>query len=49
MELIGYGNDPSSKLNYWKLKNSWGSGWGQQGFLYIVRKGDGPGLCGVQA
>ena len=41
MLLVGYGRDDSHKKNYWKLKNSWGVGWGQQGYLYIVRKGDG--------
>lgn len=48
MLLVGYGRDESEKKNYWKLKNSWGSGWGVQGYFYIVRKGDGEGECGVQ-
>jgi C1A family cysteine protease len=43
MLLVGYGTESSSKKNYWKLKNSWGAEWGQQGYLYIVRKGDGEG------
>lgn len=43
MLLVGYGRDEQKKINYWKLKNSWGVNWGMQGYLYIVRKGDGEG------
>jgi aminopeptidase C len=28
MVIVGFGNDAKSKKNYWKLKNSWGIGWG---------------------
>lgn len=49
MLLVGYGRDEQAKKNYWKLKNSWGIEWGVQGYLYIVRKGDGEGECGVQS
>jgi hypothetical protein len=49
MLLVGYGRDDQKKKNYWKLKNSWGSHWGEQGYLYIIRNGDGEGECGVQA
>ena len=47
MLLVGYGSD-GKKQNFWKLKNSWGVSWGQQGYLYIARTGDGEGECGVQ-
>ena len=46
MLMVGFGKD--GKNNFWKLKNSWGSSWGSQGYLFIVRKGDGEGECGVQ-
>lgn len=49
MLMVGYGRDDSVNKNYWKLKNSWGSSWGQQGYLFIARKGDGEGECGVQS
>ena len=34
--LVGYGNDPSLG-EYWKIHNSWGSGWGESGFARMAR------------
>lgn len=48
ISIVGYGYDSSSKKKYWKLKNSWGATWGQQGYMFIVRNGDGDGECGIQ-
>jgi len=45
--LVGYGTDDDSGLNYWKVKNSWGSGWGMNGYILIERGTDD--LCGVLA
>jgi len=36
MEAVGYGTNPDGTL-YWHVKNSWGSGWGDGGFLKIRR------------
>ncbi len=45
---VGYGHDPSTGLDYWKIKNSWGSNWGEGGFAKILRTNKiGPGTCGV--
>lgn len=45
--VVGYGNDPDAG-DYWKIKNSWGEGYGESGFLRIQRGGAGRyGLCGV--
>ncbi|CAK0909785.1 unnamed protein product [Prorocentrum cordatum] len=43
--VVGYGfQDPNP---YWKLKNSWGTDWGEDGFFRLVRglsgSGDGAG------
>ena len=43
--VVGYGTDSDTK--YWKVKNSWGSSWGEEGYIRIERGTGGSGMCGV--
>jgi C1A family cysteine protease len=43
---VGYGTD--SGTDYWKVKNSWGTSWGEAGYVRIERNtGTYGGKCGI--
>jgi len=52
--ITGYGEeiDPAANttVRYWIARNSWGTNWGEEGFVRLRRgsgKKDTPGVCGV--
>lgn len=46
--LVGYGTDSATGKDYWLVKNSWGVGWGEQGYIRVKRDSvNGPGVCGL--
>jgi cathepsin L len=40
VQLVGYGTDPDSG-DYWIVRNSWGAGWGENGYIRMQRHSDG--------
>ena len=44
--VVGYGTTLDNK-DYWIVKNSWGTNWGDNGYITMARTDDNVGMCGV--
>lgn len=42
---VGYGSDDATGLDYWVIRNSWGTSWGESGYMRAARNRDNN--CGV--
>jgi len=45
--VLAVGYDTTQNPPFWIVKNSWGSGWGESGYVRIAMIGDGAGECGI--
>lgn len=45
MALVGYGKDSATGLDFWVVRNSWGTSWGEAGYIRVRR---GTNVCGVE-
>ena len=49
--IVGYGTEPETGIDYWLVKNSWSTTWGDEGYVKIERSDstNDIGICGIAA
>jgi len=48
IQLVGWGTDPTGG-DYWLVRNSWGSSWGEAGYIRIKKYGEGKEPCATDS
>ena len=44
--IVGYGTDSITNKDYWLIKNSYSTSWGENGYIRIKR---GSNVCGIES
>ena len=48
--IVGYGVKQSTGNEYWIMKNSWSTYWGEEGYMRVyITDGVSLGICGIQS
>lgn len=45
--LVGYGADADTGKKFWRIRNSWGTHWGEDGYMRLLRHDTERAHCGI--